>query len=509
MLLLISLPMLFCVRSTFAETVKVGALTKGGEITAIEHQQPRALSMGLAIMSLYKQSNLVVVPVPDVEQLLREDSMADEFTPLRVGVVQSIPKRTAKDGIWTRLENGGWLWTISFDVSGARGVRLRISPWRINRGTEFIVYNAHDQSESYGPFTKGEPAPMEEFYTPTVFSEKVYLECYLRPGSDRSVLESTLAIDGIIYVYRTPFDDEEELLPCHKDVTCYPAWLTDAKGVAFIQGQWGGFYWQCSGALLNRVPGDETPLFQTALHCQYDDTHSSNIEVYWFYRTDVCPGGTAPPFATYRTHGVKILANHPDTDFQLIGLLDTVPAGVTFLSWDAGLWNTSSPDAVGIHHPLGSYKRIAFGTLTGTSKAGYRLCSDCYHVTYPVDNGTAQSGSSGSPVFDAAHAIRGVLSGGHEAACDHDTWKIYGRFDIAYSGLSPYLNPEDPVYVRGSHSGDEIGTELLPFNTVIEGVFAVIAGSNLHIETGSYDEELTIRKAMEILAEHGPVTIGE
>src|SRR6201999_1872701 len=46
-------------------------------------------------------------------------------------------------------------------------------------------------------------------------------------------------------------------------------------------------------------------------------------------------------------------------DFSLV-LLPNVPSGVVFSGWDTG-----DPDIgtalVGIHHPMGSYKRIAFG----------------------------------------------------------------------------------------------------------------------------------------------------
>ena len=123
-------------------------------------------------------------------------------------------------------------------------------------------------------------------------------------------------------------------------------------------------------------------------------------------------------------------------------------------------------------------------------------------------DGEIEPGSSGSPIFDAAKRVRGTDSCA-TWDCNTDDIAEYGRFDLAWPLLQPYLHPTDPIYVNGSWSGTEHGTLAEPFNTVLEGVFAVIAGSNIHIEAGSYDEQFTITKPMTLNARSGVVIIGE
>jgi hypothetical protein len=64
------------------------------------------------------------------------------------------------------------------------------------------------------------------------------------------------------------------------------------------------------------------------------------------------------------------------------------------------------------------------------------------------------------------------------------------------------------VWVDFSHRGTELGTFELPFNTLSEGVNAVIEGGILRIKAGSGNEPLTISKKMRIEAFGGIVTIG-
>lgn len=76
--------------------------------------------------------------------------------------------------------------------------------------------------------------------------------------------------------------------------------------------------------------------------------------------------------------------------------------------------------------------------------------------------------------------------------------------DIGWS-----VNSRNFVYVDGSHTGDETGAKLEPFNTVREGVAAVERGGNVYITAGSYDEAMTISRPMWLRTTGGTVTIGE
>ena len=74
--------------------------------------------------------------------------------------------------------------------------------------------------------------------------------------------------------------------------------------------------------------------------------------------------------------------------------------------------------------------------------------------------------------------------------------------------LNTYLS-HNIMYVDNGHPATiEDGTIFRPYDTVIEGVNAVPSGGMLYIVKGSYNESLTINKAMTIIAPVGTVTIG-
>lgn len=76
--------------------------------------------------------------------------------------------------------------------------------------------------------------------------------------------------------------------------------------------------------------------------------------------------------------------------------------------------------------------------------------------------------------------------------------------DIGWS-----VNSRSFVYVDGSHTGDETGAKLEPFNTVREGVAAVDRGGTVWITARTYDEKFTISRPMWLKTTGGTVTIGE
>ena len=111
--------------------------------------------------------------------------------------------------------------------------------------------------------------------------------------------------------------------------------------------------------------------------------------------------------------------------------------------------------------------------------------------------------------------MRGTLTGGEDPDCTpsciaNPITDVYGRFDQAFSLLDPWLDPVDPIFVSSTYSGVERGTITEPFNTITEGVYAVIGGSDVLIVEGSYDERLTIDKPMTLnTVLGGTVIIGQ
>ncbi|HBY59355.1 MAG TPA: hypothetical protein DEH78_06005, partial [Solibacterales bacterium] len=148
--------------------------------------------------------------------------------------------------------------------------------------------------------------------------------------------------------------------------------------------------------------------------------------------------------------GARYLISRPQisADFSLL-LLPSVPQGVTFAEWEA---NDPAPHAevTGIHHPRGAFKRISSGTLTGTYwEIDYsEVPRQNYHQVL-WNAGIVEPGSSGSPLFNSAKKVIGVLSYGYRIGdyewCDiKPSIAAYGRFSVAYGLLRSYLDDPPP-----------------------------------------------------------------
>jgi lysyl endopeptidase len=381
----------------------------------------------------------------------------------------------------------------------------RVRPWDPPAGAELVLFNAANPEESVGPFTSSYPIQQEEFWSATVYSGEVNVEYYLPPGVDPQAPGSGITVDGLLNQYRDPLVTQLRELWCHLDLLCYPAWVPEGNGVAALAYVGGPYSYFCSGGMLNRSPTDFTSLFATANHCGVNVTNESSVIVTWFYQTSVCNGTPPDPSTLPQTLGCAALVNDTSTDYCLLGLQDTVLGALVYLGWDANYWPNGSAGTL-IHHPDGSYKRITFGTKT----ADVTSCipAAAWQIYVADGDGEDEPGSSGAPMFDASHRVRGTASCA-TWSCTSDDIIEAGRFDLAYSKLSPYLMPTDPVYVNAGYVGDEQGTMTQPFKRFKKGFFGVIRGHDLYVEAGSYNERLVIDKAMIIHARNGTAVIGQ
>lgn len=207
-----------------------------------------------------------------------------------------------------------------------------------------------------------------------------------------------------------------------------------------------------------------------------------------------------------------VLEQRPVYDVTLLGLSQAPPAGATYLDYDI-----TNPFPYGsfvgcIHHPAGTTKRYTGGGLTGSGTHNFSDIPVPDISTWDVefDDGAVEKGSSGSPLLDSNRRVHGVLTGTESPArCPVET-AYYGRFDLAYETLSPFLgNIPNPVWCNPAASGEQAGTVLFPFATISRAVnFCIAPGGTLRLWSGTYHENPTFTKPMTIETFQGGVTIG-
>lgn len=139
-------------------------------------------------------------------------------------------------------------------------------------------------------------------------------------------------------------------------------------------------------------------------------------------------------------------------------------------------------------------------TSTGSNDGEYGSGNNvCWR--FSVDT---RSRSSGSPIIP----LNTCLSVGIVTHCPCPNYGTSFENDELADTLNTYLNHNISYVDNGHPVTIEDGTIFRPYDTVIEGVNAVPSGGVLCIVKGSYNENLTINKAMTIIAPVGAVTIG-
>jgi lysyl endopeptidase len=181
--------------------------------------------------------------------------------------------------------------------------------------------------------------------------------------------------------------------------------------------------YQCTGTLINDVPGDNTPYVLTARHCQTGKLGGGNpgaaatVTVYWNAMTacGVALGSLYDPNVPVQTGAASLVEQQ---DAWLIRLdASPVVTGAQFAGFDAT--GAAVQGGYTIHHALGFDKQLV--DWRGTAFAEHRLgvlgvsyASDFWDVVNAAGN--SGPGASGSGLFDAANHLVGNLSLGRGTA---------------------------------------------------------------------------------------------
>lgn len=411
------------------------------------------------------------------------------------GFVEPAPAGLRGQANWTPSDNGKY-WSLEFVAANATGLRVKLNG-AFGDGVELRVYDPESGS-TFGPYTQPRLDENSDWWTPMIFGEKIGLEFHAPDDVDSPKLPE---IRDIVRYTEDFGGGSTTGLGCgHNDISCTNDWANQRDAVCFMAYTSGGGGFVCTGALINRTPGDLSPLLLTADHCINTQAEANSLTCTWFFETPSCNGTPPNPNTLPQTNGSLLLKRRPNSDMSLLGLFEP-PAANWYLGWNSGGWLLQS-DAVGIHHPGGTFKRISDGDVTAALWVTYGL-NNAHVWRVNWDNGSTEGGSSGSPVLDTSGRIRGQLKGGNCGRGD------FGRFGVSFDTIDPYIDSvASPVYVQSGFGGTERGTSGSPFNSVYEATFCVIAGDTVRIRGGTYNESFTLWRPMLLTSENGSATIG-
>lgn len=414
------------------------------------------------------------------------------------------------DGVWTVLPDGARMWTYSIASPNAAGLRIRFERFQPARGSELIVYNAANPAEAVGPYTGRHARADIPLWTSRIFGNEARVEWYVPADVMAAGNIGALQITGVAQIFPDPPTNRGG--GCQLDVTCHPEWDTTAQSVAQYDFIMDGGSYVCTGAMITRVPVEDfCPLFLTAAHCIETSAIAASMDIYWFFQTFSCDA--APPWkgGLPRTEGATILRRDTDSDTCLLGLpVDQIPPGIVWAGWSS----VEAPDptpATLIHHPEGVRKSWSPGVLLGIEDVSQCLLTATDTYDFELINGGQDGGSSGAPVFDNAnHRIRAVATCSVTDDCDPTEDTGEGSFAAGFSSMSPYLIAQNDVWVQLSWPGGEDGSASNPFDTMLEGWYAIRGGGTLHLRAGlPYPAfNFTGPRGMRLTADGGVVRIG-
>jgi hypothetical protein len=416
---------------TTAGTMTGGKSNAGFQFGVGPHQR----SVGLA--------PLTADAIEAIQQFAGGTNSSGEKGRLQIGFGRPLPdpivvnRDTVSKTEWQVLSNGWRAWSAQISSPGALGLRVHLEALALPANSRIFVY------ASTNP---GNPAVISpeklgnntEAWASTIFSDSVVVEAQVPPGTDVSL--PVFTVTGVSHIYRLPVPKILKVGGCELDVTCYPAWAGEAAGVALIDFLDGGQEFVCTGCLLsNGFTNSPANFFLTAHHCITSPAAASTMEAFWFYQTSTC-NGVPPDIATVPMTGpgATLLATSTRSDFSFLLLDNNPPNGVEFLGWTTALPTDTETISV-IHHPMGDYKRISFGNVTGANP-GF------WFVQWFA--GVTEEGSSGSPLLNANHQVIGQLFGGTSSCANPTGMDQFGRFDVTYKTIQRWLNP-----IKGTYTG--------------------------------------------------------
>jgi hypothetical protein len=422
----------------------------------------------------------------NAQKYLNEDAVTDEHKdiPRRFGTEQKVSLDLNNSGIWETLANGDRVWRLEINSPNALSINLNFDSFKLPVGASFFV---HNKNQTQGSFTSENNKSDGLFSTAPIKGDYVILE-YYEPFN--VIGQGDISVNGVVHGYRDFFKEIEAFGnsgACNVNAICDTnIWDNEIRSAVLLLTSGNTRF--CSGALIANVPKDGTPFVLTANHC---GPASNNIFMFNYQSPDCSNNIDGNTLET--VSGCTLRASDGPSDFYLVELSSTPPAGynVFYSGWSN--LNVAPTKGTGIHFPSGDVKKISHDT-DPLIEAGYYGAPGLDHwQVLDWNSGTTEGGSSGSPLYDQNHRLVGQLHGG-DAACGNDDFDYYGKFSVSWDDNASAVN-QLKFWLDPSNTGTTVldGYDPNGAKLTTDAVLLDVSGLETFICGDSITPKITIR----------------
>jgi hypothetical protein len=395
-------------------------------------------------------------------EIIEDDTV--EVSDPTIGELFDVSINRNNNGTWTAIDNGDSLWQMQINSNTGTYMMLIFDDFYLPQGTKLFVYSAN-RTQVLGAFTEDNNVPSRKFTTSPLKTNSLIIE-YYKPYYVIEQPKLNLKSVGLIDKSLTDILEIETgfgtSASCMINAMCpqYDNWCDQRRSVALIiivspEKKTLGY---CTGSLLTNEKRDGKPFFLTAFHCvdcivndlfisQSEKDAIQNWLFIFNYQSPNCDNPATEPTLTYSISGATYLRGEnkkKGTDYALLLLNNKPPKDYNayYNGWSNDKDDMTNTGAC-IHHPLGDIKKISEWEKVVSEKL------DFWKVKYTA--GSAQGGSSGSPLFNSSGYVVGQYGQWSGTPCQSSFRSFFGRFDKSWHnyGLSWELNP------NGTHSGNQ------------------------------------------------------
>ncbi len=393
----------------------------------------RAARLGLCLNLLSAAfTSAAAAPVDVVRVDLTGLIRGASATPSQFAVPVAHPVSTARDGSWT-VRDGLATWRYTAQVPGAVSLSFLASRVRLPASSTLAVrggagttrYTARDVRNG-ALWSRISPGDLLELTLEVGANERdaVVLSIATFQAGFRSLGGGVADHPYFrrLKLAGTGASAASDNSACVQNYGCAVDGANTAAGQATVGLVVANLY-QCTGTLINDVPGDNTPYVLTARHCQTGKLGGGNpaaaatVNVYWNALT-ACGqslGSLYDPNIPVQG-GASSVVEQQDT---WLLRLDSSPVvtGARFAGFDAS--GAAVQGGYTIHHALGFDKQLVSwrGAALAQRRAGVlgvTYMSDFWDVVNQAGN--SGPGASGSGLFDQGNRLVGALSLGRNTA---------------------------------------------------------------------------------------------